>query len=303
MSSDIEALSPESMSGGDCDPVQITTTIGSGPTKRKEVMTLPLPPGTLPPRKRAKTKDEKEQRRIERIMRNRQAAHASREKKRKHVEELEKKCVDLEADNLSLASQVQRLDAVKNLVLTKNSEMISKIGKLFDDIRSGDVKKIDSFDLSSCLISEEDLGDIQVSIPTPKREIKTEEIEHEVEDVRVDSVAPCDIADDEAQEGDIDNDEEDIMSTPKPDSLILSTFTAPSLSSSVSSSPLGSSSSDYDEYESNSALPPSEFVSLFEESSLTRSHHPAAVMSLIQDLQRRSATWMIRSLRILAPGV
>lgn len=43
----------------------------------------------LPPRKRAKTKEEKEQRRVERILRNRRAAHASREKKRKYVEHLE----------------------------------------------------------------------------------------------------------------------------------------------------------------------------------------------------------------------
>ncbi|CAI4451439.1 CFF_collapsed_G0017020.mRNA.1.CDS.1 [Saccharomyces cerevisiae] len=40
---------------------------------------------TLPPRKRAKTKEEKEQRRIERILRNRRAAHQSREKKRLHL--------------------------------------------------------------------------------------------------------------------------------------------------------------------------------------------------------------------------
>lgn len=51
---------------------------------------------SLPPRKRAKTKEEKEQRRIERILRNRKAAHASREKKRKHVEFLESYVLDLE---------------------------------------------------------------------------------------------------------------------------------------------------------------------------------------------------------------
>lgn len=55
---------------------------------------------TLPPRKRAKTKEEKEQRRVERILRNRRAAHASREKKRKHVEYLESYVLKLE-DNLS----------------------------------------------------------------------------------------------------------------------------------------------------------------------------------------------------------
>lgn len=55
---------------------------------------------SLPPRKRAKTKEEKEQRRVERILRNRRAAHASREKKRKHVEYLETYVLKLE-DNLA----------------------------------------------------------------------------------------------------------------------------------------------------------------------------------------------------------
>ena len=49
---------------------------------------LPEPKTTLPPRKRAKTDDEKEQRRIERIKRNRAAAHNSRERKRQETETL-----------------------------------------------------------------------------------------------------------------------------------------------------------------------------------------------------------------------
>ncbi|CCH60751.1 hypothetical protein TBLA_0D02470 [Henningerozyma blattae CBS 6284] len=46
---------------------------------------------TLPPRKRARTKEEKEQRRIERVLRNRKAAYASREKKRRYIKFLEKR--------------------------------------------------------------------------------------------------------------------------------------------------------------------------------------------------------------------
>lgn len=49
---------------------------------------LPEPKTSLPPRKRAKTDDEKEQRRIERIKRNRAAAHNSRERKRQETEGL-----------------------------------------------------------------------------------------------------------------------------------------------------------------------------------------------------------------------
>ncbi|KAF2665547.1 hypothetical protein BT63DRAFT_68214 [Microthyrium microscopicum] len=49
---------------------------------------LPEPTTCLPPRKRAKTEAEKEQRRIERVKRNRQAAHNSRERKRVEHEKL-----------------------------------------------------------------------------------------------------------------------------------------------------------------------------------------------------------------------
>jgi transcriptional activator HAC1 len=49
------------------------------------------------PRKRAKTEDEKEQRRVERVLRNRRAAQSSRERKRQEVEALEKRTKTLEA--------------------------------------------------------------------------------------------------------------------------------------------------------------------------------------------------------------
>lgn len=64
---------------------------------------------TLPPRKRAKTQEEKEQRKIERILRNRRAAHASREKKRRHVEYLEVYVVKLEESLQKLTSGYQQL--------------------------------------------------------------------------------------------------------------------------------------------------------------------------------------------------
>lgn len=51
---------------------------------------------TLQIRKRAKTEDEKEQRRVERVLRNRRAAQSSRERKRQEVEALEKRNTELE---------------------------------------------------------------------------------------------------------------------------------------------------------------------------------------------------------------
>ncbi|WPG98822.1 Hypothetical protein R9X50_00162000 [Acrodontium crateriforme] len=64
--------------------------VHSKPAKKRKSwgQELPEPKTTLPPRKRAKTEDEKEQRRIERIKRNRAAAHNSRERKRQETETL-----------------------------------------------------------------------------------------------------------------------------------------------------------------------------------------------------------------------
>lgn len=67
----------------------------------------------LPPRKRARTAEEKEQRRVERVIRNRRAAHASREKKRRHVETLEKYVKSLE---LAMNSNQKLYNDVLNLL-------------------------------------------------------------------------------------------------------------------------------------------------------------------------------------------
>lgn len=68
------------------------------PTKKRKSwgQVLPEPKTNLPPRKRAKTEDEKEQRRVERVLRNRRAAQSSRERKRQEVEALEQRNMELE---------------------------------------------------------------------------------------------------------------------------------------------------------------------------------------------------------------
>ncbi|KAK9324974.1 hypothetical protein V1517DRAFT_315646 [Lipomyces orientalis] len=89
------ADSPDSSSSSSSSSRRRSESLETSPSptgssrKRRESLSLPLPPGALPPRKRAKTAIEKEQRRVERILRNRQAAQSSREKKRKQLEELE----------------------------------------------------------------------------------------------------------------------------------------------------------------------------------------------------------------------
>ncbi|KAF2425277.1 hypothetical protein EJ08DRAFT_652194 [Tothia fuscella] len=70
----------------------------SRPVKKRKSwgQVLPEPKTNLPPRKRAKTADEKEQRRIERVKRNRLAAHNSRERKRQEVDALQAEKAALE---------------------------------------------------------------------------------------------------------------------------------------------------------------------------------------------------------------
>ena len=90
---DLHASSPcsnpernEVAAGTPPPPVIVT----SRPAKKRKSwgQELPEPKTALPPRKRAKTEDEKEQRRIERIKRNRAAAHNSRERKRQETDVL-----------------------------------------------------------------------------------------------------------------------------------------------------------------------------------------------------------------------
>jgi transcriptional activator HAC1 len=74
-------------------------------------------------RKRAKTEAEKEQRRIERVIRNRLAAHSSRERKRKEVEKLEDQKSLVERENEKLREQVI-------LYASKNAELLQKVRAL-----------------------------------------------------------------------------------------------------------------------------------------------------------------------------
>ena len=81
---------------------------------------LPEPKTALPPRKRAKTDDEKEQRRIERIKRNRAAAHNSRERKRVEAEHLAKENDQLRA----VLDKLQSKLAQKEAQLAKCKELL-----------------------------------------------------------------------------------------------------------------------------------------------------------------------------------
>ncbi|GMM35190.1 hypothetical protein DASC09_025150 [Saccharomycopsis crataegensis] len=81
---------------------------------------------TLPPRKRARTKEEKEQRRIERILRNRRAAHLSREKKKKYIELLENGIIGLVAG----VRECQKTFFDSNAVLSGTSDPETKLREI-----------------------------------------------------------------------------------------------------------------------------------------------------------------------------
>lgn len=102
--------------------LHIPQSSAAKPAKKRKSwgQALPEPKTNLPPRKRAKTADEKEQRRIERIKRNRAAAHNSRERKRQEAERLE-----LENHALKLhINALQRQIAQKDVTLDKCKDML-----------------------------------------------------------------------------------------------------------------------------------------------------------------------------------
>lgn len=91
---------------------------------------LPKPTTNLPPRKRAKTEAEKEQRRIERVLRNRAAAQSSRERKRKEVEALEDVKNDLAKNNEALKAENAHLKALVDQVQNHQRQLREEIQSL-----------------------------------------------------------------------------------------------------------------------------------------------------------------------------
>ena len=114
------------------------------PTKKRKSwgQELPTPKTNLPPRyaaidkvhqlptvandghsKRAKTEDEKEQRRIERVLRNRAAAQSSRERKRQEVEKLEGEKATIEQQNRYLKDRIMAVEHEKFML----SQQVAKL--------------------------------------------------------------------------------------------------------------------------------------------------------------------------------
>lgn len=78
-------------------------------------------------RKRAKTEDEKEQRRIERVLRNRAAAQTSRERKRLEVEKLEGEKQKMEQQNQFLLQRLAQMEAENNRLNRQVAQLSAEI--------------------------------------------------------------------------------------------------------------------------------------------------------------------------------
>ncbi|KAE8148598.1 hypothetical protein BDV25DRAFT_157932 [Aspergillus avenaceus] len=88
---------------------------------------LPVPKTNLPPRKRAKTEDEKEQRRIERVLRNRAAAQTSRERKRLEMEKLENEKVQMEQQNQFLLQRLSQMEVENNRLSQQLAQLAAEV--------------------------------------------------------------------------------------------------------------------------------------------------------------------------------
>jgi transcriptional activator HAC1 len=142
-------ISPADTSLDASSPAEIkmedTATDEKKPAKKRKSwgQELPTPKTNLPPRfvsrhegvishanldrKRAKTEDEKEQRRIERVLRNRAAAQTSRERKRLEVEKLEGEKQKMEQQNQFLLQRLAQMEAENNRLNRQVAQLSAEI--------------------------------------------------------------------------------------------------------------------------------------------------------------------------------
>ncbi|KAI9683070.1 MAG: hypothetical protein M1829_005861 [Trizodia sp. TS-e1964] len=127
-------FTPRSMLDDDSEassPLRITieTADEKKPAKKRKSwgQELPIPKTNLPPRKRAKTDDEKEQRRIERVLRNRAAAQSSRERKRLEVEGLAEAKADVERKFANLEARLREAEMQKMALREQVAQMAAQL--------------------------------------------------------------------------------------------------------------------------------------------------------------------------------
>ncbi|MCJ1474409.1 hypothetical protein MMC13_003067 [Lambiella insularis] len=150
------------------------------PTKKRKSwgQELPTPKTNLPPRKRAKTEDEKEQRRIERVLRNRQAAQSSRERKRQEVEKLEGEKYAIERQNYMLKQRLLAVEHEKYALRQQIAKYAAALQKTGTISRAVSVGPIPSSAPSPTLVAAElrqldknikqEFEDLSFSLPSPQ---------------------------------------------------------------------------------------------------------------------------------------
>ncbi|KAL9627213.1 MAG: hypothetical protein Q9164_007671 [Protoblastenia rupestris] len=143
------------------------------PTKKRKSwgQELPTPKTNLPPRKRAKTDDEKEQRRIERVLRNRAAAQSSRERKRQEVEKLEGEKATIEQQNQYLKDRLLAVEHEK-FMLTQQVAKMSAQMKLLRPGSPASTATAASPPLESQIFDphkiKQEVDDYPLALPTPQ---------------------------------------------------------------------------------------------------------------------------------------
>ncbi|BDD61448.1 hypothetical protein MAP00_006492 [Monascus purpureus] len=130
---------------------------------------LPTPKTNLPPRKRAKTEDEKEQRRIERVLRNRAAAQTSRERKRLEMEKLENEKVVIEQQNQFLLQRLRQIEAENNRLSQQVAQLSAEIHVSRGSTPNLNSEVSDSPTLTTTLFKQEgdDICLEQIPFPAP----------------------------------------------------------------------------------------------------------------------------------------
>ncbi|KAJ5736640.1 uncharacterized protein N7483_001765 [Penicillium malachiteum] len=172
-SSDIFTVSPADTSLDSPEPESLEEEEKKPTKKRKSWgQELPVPKTNLPPRKRAKTDDEKEQRRIERVLRNRAAAQTSRERKRLEMEKLETEKIRMEQQNQFLLQRLTQMEAENNRLSQQVAQLSAEVRGSRSTTPKAGSPVMESPTLTPTLFKQEgeDLAMERIPFPTPSTE-------------------------------------------------------------------------------------------------------------------------------------
>ncbi|KAJ5798248.1 uncharacterized protein N7503_007544 [Penicillium pulvis] len=173
-SSEMLTVSPADTSLDTPEPEDLLEDGEKKPTKKRKSwgQELPVPKTNLPPRKRAKTDDEKEQRRIERVLRNRAAAQTSRERKRLEMEKLETEKINMEQQNQFLLQRLTQMEAENNRLSQQVAQLSAEVRGSRSTTPKAGSPVLESPTLTPTLFKQEreELTMERIPFPTPSTE-------------------------------------------------------------------------------------------------------------------------------------